>query len=273
VQIVVPFALFAPQPIAAIAGGLIISHQLMLIIAGNYAWLNWLTVVLGLTAFSDQILQHVIPISVPALAARSPVYDLALHALAGAVLVLSIRPALNFFSRDQLMNFSWNPLHLVNAYGAFGSVTRERHEIILEGTDDEKITPETRWKEYEFKAKPGSLTRRPPQIAPYHLRLDWLMWFLPFSVRVSKRGILVPGYEQWFVTFVEKLLQGDKKTLKLLRNDPFPERPPRFIRAQFYLYRFTTRKEYKETGAYWKRTYLGEYLPPIGAEPHDEPPA
>jgi len=264
VQLIAPFGLFAPQPIAAVAGALIIFHQLLLIFSGNYAWLNWLTVVLGFTALSDRILRAVIPVAVPALTARSPWHDGVLLAVLGGVLVLSIRPALNLFSRNQLMNFSYNPLHLVNAYGAFGSVTKERYEVILEGTQETSLTPQTVWREYEFKAKPGPVQRRPPQVAPYHLRLDWLMWFLPFPVHVTERGILVPRHERWFLRFVEQLLSGHQPALRLLRTNPFPDRPPRFIRAQFYRYRFTTRQERKQTGAYWERTFIDEYLPPVG---------
>ena len=112
-------------------------------------------------------------------------YEWILYALLGVTALLSIPPTLNFFRKDQLMNYSYNPLHLLNAYGAFGSVTRERYEIVVEGThaagEGAEATP---WQEYEFKAKPGDVRRRPPQVAPYHLRLDWLMWFLPFSATI-----------------------------------------------------------------------------------------
>jgi hypothetical protein len=263
VQLIAPFFVFAPQPIAAFAGGLIILHQLLLIVSGNYAWLNWLTVVLALTTLSDKVLAAVLPIAVPVFIARSTLFDAALYTLLGGVLVLSIRPALNLVSKHQLMNYSYNPLHLVNAYGAFGSVSKERYEVILEGTDAESITPDTRWQEYEFKAKPGALGRRPPQLAPYHLRLDWLMWFLPFSVRVKKHGIVTNGYERWFINLVHKLLTGHKPILKLFRHNPFPEQPPRFIRASYYRYRFTTGQERRAKGAYWERTFIDEYLPPI----------
>jgi hypothetical protein len=268
VQIVAPFGLFAPQPVAAVAGVLIIGHQLLLIATGNYAWLNWLTVVLGLTAFSDRILRVVLPIPVPPLVPRSAFHDGVLYALAGAVVVLSIQPILNLMSRHQRMNYNYNPLHLVSSYGAFGSVTKERYEVILEGTEEAVLREDTAWREYEFKAKPGPLLRRPPQIAPYHLRLDWLMWFLPFSVHVSERGVDVPGYERWFVRLVQKLLQGDRPTLKLLRRNPFPDHPPRFIRARYYRYRFASQEEHKQTGAYWVRALVGEYMPPIGGKLH-----
>jgi len=89
------------------------------------------------------------------------------------------------------------------------------------------------------------------------------MWFLPFSVYVSPDGISIPGYERWFVRFVKKLLEGDKKILGLLRQNPFENRPPRFIRARFYLYQFTSRQEYKTDKKWWKRKRIGDYLPPI----------
>ena len=155
-----------------------------------------------------------------------------------------------------MMNYSWNRLHLVNAYGAFGSITKQRYEVVLEGSDD-GVT----WQEYGFRAKPGDPTRRPPQVAPYHLRLDWLMWFLPFSVAVTPQRIIVPGYDVWFVRFVRKLLEGDAQTLKLLRDNPFPDKPPRFIRASYYLYEFTS-----ERGAWWKRRYVDDYLPMLTLE-------
>ncbi len=265
VQLIAPFGLFAPQGVAAVAGGLIIFHQLVLIISGNYSWLNWLTVVLGITAFSDSILKRILPLDVPAAGARSFFYNQVLYALAAITLFLSIQPTLNFFSTRQLMNYSYNPVHLVNVYGAFGTVTKERYEIVLEGTDDAVVNPATKWKEYEFKGKPGDIKRRPPQLAPYHLRLDWLMWFLPFRVQVTESGIVNPGYELWFLRFTEKLLEGDQKTLKLLRVNPFTDQPPHFVRALFYRYQFTTSEERKKTGAWWKRTLVDEYLPPMSS--------
>jgi len=250
VQIVAPFGLFLPQPFAAGAGVLIIAHQLLLIVSGNYAWLNWLTVVLAVSAFDDETLRLILPLAEPATVPRSGLFDLTLYLLAAATLLLSIKPTLNFFSKGQRMNFSYNPLHIVNVYGAFGSVTRERYEVVLEGSADEQPGE---WREYAFKAKPGDPRRRPPQIAPYHLRLDWLMWFIPL-------GRL---HEPWLLRLVQKLLEGDRQVLKLLRDNPFPDQPPRFIRARLYLYEFTSARERRETGAWWKRAPQGELLPAV----------
>jgi hypothetical protein len=248
VQIVAPFGLFFPQPIAAGAAGLIVGHQLLLIISGNYSWLNWLTVVLGITGFGDSMLRMLLPVEVPVTVPRSTAYEVSLFVLAAVTLALSVKPALNFFDKNQRMNFSYNPWHLVNAYGAFGSVTRERYEIVLEGAADEQGTE---WKEYGFRAKPGDPARMPPQVAPYHLRLDWLMWFLPLG------GLRNP--QPWFIRLVDKLLAGDRQVAKLLGYDPFPGRPPRFIRALIYRYQYTDRHERAASGAWWKRERVGEY--------------
>jgi hypothetical protein len=266
VQIVVPFALFAPQPFASAAGALIIFHQLWLIVSGNYSWLNWLTVVLGVSAFSDRILSIAIPIAAPPLAPIPLAWVIILWILAAATLALSIQPALNLISPSQVMNTSYNPWHLVNAYGAFGSVSRERYEIVLEGAADRVITPATQWREYRFKGKPGDPMRMPPQVAPYHLRLDWLVWFLPFSVAVTEHGIHVWRHDLWFIRFVRGLLVNDPAILKLMGKNPFPAEPPAHIRAIFYLYRYTTREEKRQTGAWWSRRELGIYLDPVSLQ-------
>jgi hypothetical protein len=172
------------------------------------------------------------------------------------LIVLSYWPVHNMLSRRQMMNTSFNPYHIVNTYGAFGSVTKARYEIVIEGTDDNAALEQTKWKEYEFKAKPGDPKRRPRQVAPYHLRLDWLMWFAAMS----------PVYDYlehpWFIILIQKLLQNDSATLKLLAGSPFPQ-GPKVIRARLYRYRFATAKERLETGQWWMRSLAGEYLPSV----------
>lgn len=266
IQVIVPFALFAPQPIASIAGALIIFHQLVLIVSGNYSWLNWLTVILGFSALNDHVLSFSLLVHAPALTPRDLPFNILLYLLAAITVALSFRPALNLISSNQLMNYNYNPFHLIGAYGAFGRVGRERYEIVIEGTSDPIITPATQWREYAFKAKPGDPMRTPPQIAPYHLRLDWLIWFLPFSVVVTSSGIRVPGYSQWFFNFIRKLLNADPAILRLMGTNPFPDHPPAFIRALFYQYRFTTADEKRQTGAWWNRKLLGTYFPPMSLE-------
>ncbi|HET7481446.1 MAG TPA: lipase maturation factor family protein [Actinomycetota bacterium] len=253
-QLVVPFALFAPQPVASMAGGIVVVTQSWLLLSGNFSWLNTITIVLGFSAIDDRTFAALLPIDAP-----SPEPSVATwHAvvtlvLATAIAVMSYWPLRNMLGRAQAMNASFNPLHLVNTYGAFGSVTRTRYEIVVEATIDEVVTPDTEWRPYEFKGKPTDLHRRPPQIAPYHLRLDWLMWFVAIS----------PSYAgRWFTTFLKQLLENDAATLRLLRAAPFDEAPT-FVRARRYVYRFTTRRERRAGHGWWHRELVGDLVPPI----------
>jgi hypothetical protein len=253
-QLAAPVGLFFPQPVADIAAAVMIITQLWLVLSGNFSWLNLITIIIAVSALDDNWLHRIIPVHQPALSSPPLWFAVVLILLTVLVIWLSYRPAKNLVSRRQLMNFSFNPFHLVNAYGAFGSITRVRDEIVLEGTSDERISDTTEWQAYEFKGKPGDVRRLPPQLAPYHLRLDWLMWFAAMGD---------PFGHPWFLPLLVKLLEGDRATLKLLRQAPFRDRPPVYIRARFYRYRFTTRQERRTTGAWWHRDLQGDYVPPI----------
>ncbi|MGJ5895390.1 lipase maturation factor family protein [Streptomyces sp. V2] len=244
-QLVVPFLLFTPQPVATAAASLMILTQLWLVLSGNFAWLNWLTITLALSVIELPSQRREFP--------ETPLwYEVLVLAVAALLLFLSRHPVRNMLSRRQVMNRSFDPLHLVNSYGAFGSVSRTRYEVVIEGTLDEVPHAEQGWREYEFKGKPGDPKRWPRQFAPYHLRLDWMLWFVGLS----------PEYAgTWFTTLVERLLEGDPATLKLLRRAPF-DRPPRYLRARLFRYRYTDRRELRRTGACWHRTYVREFLSP-----------
>jgi len=246
-QLVVPFLVFAPQPVATGAASLMIVTQLWLVLSGNFSWLNWITIVLAASVLR-------LPADAPSVPDAPPWYEVLVLAVAALLVTLSHHPVANMISRRQVMNRSFDPLHLVNTYGAFGSVSRLRYEVVIEGTADEVPREDSDWREYEFKGKPGDPRRWPRQFAPYHLRLDWLMWFAALS----------PSYAgSWFGTLVERLLENDRATLRLLRRSPFPpDAPPRFIRARLFRYRYTSWRELRETGACWERTYVREYLPP-----------
>ncbi|MFJ1735702.1 lipase maturation factor family protein [Streptomyces sp. NPDC088254] len=246
-QLVVPFLLFTPQPVATAAAALMILTQLWLVLSGNFSWLNWITVVLAVPALA-------LPADPPPVPDAPLWYVVVVSAVAAFLLFLSHRPVLNMLSRGQVMNRSFDPLHLVNTYGAFGSVSRVRYEVVVEGTLDETPREDSDWREYEFRGKPGDPRRWPRQFAPYHLRLDWMMWFAALS----------PAYAgSWFGALVERLLEDDRDTLRLLRRSPFPPgTPPRHVRARLFRYRFTTWRELRETGACWERTFVREYLPP-----------
>jgi hypothetical protein len=254
-QLVVPWLLFAPQPVAGAAGLVIVATQLWLVLSGNFSWLNFITIGLAVTAFDNAWLAPILPVDPPALHGTPGWFAAAVIGLTVAVLIMSYWPVRNLLSRRQAMNASFNQLHLVNTYGAFGSITRQRHEIVIEGTADEP-GPGAIWHEYEFKGKPGDVGRRPRQFAPYHLRLDWLMWFAALS----------PAYaEGWFPALIRRLLDGDRATLRLLRTNPFPDEPPAWVRARIYRYRYTTRAERRATCDWWVRELVGDYLRPVPA--------
>lgn len=255
-ELIVPFAYFLPQPISMIAGLITIVFQGLIFASGNLSWLNLVTIVLAFSTFDDGWLARILPAGTPALH-DSSFLKFAAIAVGILVAILSIQPVRNLFSPHQIMNTVYNRLHLVGTYGAFGSITRPRYEVVVEGTNEDVITPSTKWLAYEFKGKPGDPARTPPQIAPYHLRLDWLMWFAAMS-----------SYSQhpWFVHVMAKLLEGDPATLGLLRANPFPGHPPRYVRALQYEYRFTDPAEHARTKLWWKRELVGVYFPPVSLE-------
>ncbi|HME14477.1 MAG TPA: lipase maturation factor family protein [Mycobacterium sp.] len=256
-QLIVPFGLFAPQPVASIAGAIVVITQLWLVVSGNFAWLNWLTILLGCSVIDASSAAAVLPIpKPPALAAVPPWFAGLVIVFAVLTVMMTYYPVRNMISRRQRMNMSFNAYHLINTYGAFGTIGRTRREVVIEGTDEPEVTDATVWKEYEFKGKPGAVRRVPAQWAPYHLRLDWLMWFAAISPRYAY---------PWLRPFMLQLLQNDPATLRLLRHNPFPASPPRYVRAQLYRYRFTTAAELRRDHAWWHRTLEGSYLRPMSA--------
>jgi Lipase maturation factor len=256
-ELIVPFGYFLPQPVSAIAGVITILFQGTIFLSGNLSWLNFLTMILAISTFDDRALSVILPIHSPSVHPTPLALKIATAALAVLVAILSVRPIRNMLSPNQVMNTVYNRFHLVGTYGAFGSITRPRYEVIVEGTDETVLTPSTKWREYEFRGKPGALGRMPPQIAPYHLRLDWLMWFAAMS-----------SYERhpWFVQFVGKLLEGDRDTLGLLKTNPFPDKPPRYVRAMLYEYHFSNPAERSQTGQWWKREFVRSYFPPVSLQ-------
>jgi len=179
IELIVPWFSFGPRTAGHVAGVLLVSFQIVLIISGNLSFLNYVTIIPFLACFDDTFLRHFLPVRLVRRAEQatqesepSRVNNTIAIALSILVVYLSIAPVLNLVSGRQLMNYSYDPLDLVNTYGAFGTVGRERPEIVFEGTVDALITGNSKWKEYEFKAKPGDPNRRPPFVAPYQPRID-----------------------------------------------------------------------------------------------------
>jgi hypothetical protein len=261
-ELVAPWFVFGPRRLRHAASMVLLSFQIFLILSGNLSFLNWLTIVPILACFDDSLLRRVLPGRLVERAERaaetaspSRAQSVAVAVLVGVVAMLSVAPVRNLLSARQAMNTSFNRLELVNTYGAFGSVGRERDEIVLEGTDDPVITDDTHWRPYEFKCKPGDVARRPCFVAPYQYRLDWQIWFAAMSS---------PARYPWTLHLVWKLLHNDPGALGLLANDPFPDRPPRYLRARLFRYEFTPPGD--TSGDWWRRTLLGEWLPPLSAD-------
>jgi hypothetical protein len=188
VEIVAPFFIFGPRIARHTAGALMILFQFILFSSGNLAFINALTIVGTLACFDDTLWQRITPKKLIAAAERgvrlakpSRSGLVAVSALLAVVVVLSLNPAANLMSSQQVMNTSYDRLRLVNSYGLFGSVGRERPELILQGTHDTAITRKTVWRDYEWKCKPGDPNQRPCLVTPYHYRLDWLIWFAAMS--------------------------------------------------------------------------------------------
>jgi hypothetical protein len=263
VEVLAPFGVFGPRPVRALAGALIVVFQCVLILSGNLSFLNWLTLIIALACFDDQQWLRVLPARLRALSARrleslavaepSRARRVTSIALAVVIALLSLNPVVNLLSSRQAMNASFEPFNLVNTYGAFGSVSRERYELVIEGTSATTLDAASQWREYVLPCKPGPAARRPCLVTPYHYRLDWQLWFVPLSPERNQR---------WFLSLTNKLLRGDARVLSLFEVNPFPERPPHYVRANFYRYRFSRAGE----PGVWHRTPAGQYLPPTSLD-------
>ena len=253
----VPFLIFAPRRLRLLAFWLLVGLQILILLSGNYAYFNWLAIALCLLLLDDAKLREVIPSW-----CDEPIHER--HsgesrnlswtpAFAGVtIFLLTCIPFAQVIGipvpNAVLAPAMWvSPLRSFNSYGLFAVMTPKRPEIIVEGSDDGK-----NWKAYEFKYKPGDLAHRPSQVAPHQPRLDWQMWFAALG-----------DYKQnlWFIHFCLRLLQGSSSVTNLLRDNPFPEKPPMFLRAMLYDYRFTTPEERKKTGQWWTREVQGQYCP------------
>ena len=221
--------------------------QGLLIVSGNLSFLNWLTAIVALSAFDDRLWERVFR--------REPATPVAATKLRRGVVwagfavlcFLGVNPLINMLSPDQRMNMSFDRLHLVNTYGAFGSVNVTRHEVIFEGTADDPNDPNARWFEYELPCKPGDPMRAPCLRAPYHDRLDWQLWFAAFRDYED---------EPWIAHLAYQLLTGRGRARELLAHDPFPDTPPHAVRASLYRYRFTRPGE----DGWWRRENVSDYL-------------
>jgi hypothetical protein len=259
-ELIAPWFVFWPRIARHIAGIVIVIFQITLIVSGNLSFLNWLTIVPAIACFDDGLLSKILPNALVrrAIAAEtnskaSRPMTITAWTVTAIIAMLSIQPVLNMLSSRQIMNTSFDSLDLVNTYGAFGSVGSERLNVVFEGTVDEKPDDNAKWIAYTYKGLPVLLNERPPQIAPYQLRLDWQMWFASMSS---------PGDYPWTVNLVSKLLHNDPYATGLFARNPFPDRPPVYIRAVLYRYSFA--QAGNPQGNWWKRERINEsWLPAL----------
>ncbi|XP_035256319.1 lipase maturation factor 1 [Anguilla anguilla] len=276
IELIAPLLTFLGRRLCMVNGVLQILFQVTLIVSGNLSFLNWLTIVPCLACFDDAALgflfgsseggakQAVSRIQSDEAAGRTPaptrgmlVRRAVSVSLAVLIGYLSVPVVMNLLSSRQVMNTSFDPLRIVNTYGAFGSITKERTEVVFQGTlSSDPADPAALWEEYEFMCKPGGLHRRPCLISPYHYRLDWLMWFAAFQT-----------YEQneWVIHIAGRLLANDSSILSLLQHNPFQGRAtPRWVRGEHFRYRFSEPGGANAAqGKWWIRKRLGAYFPPV----------
>ncbi|WP_426670109.1 lipase maturation factor family protein [Mucilaginibacter sp. McL0603] len=261
-ELVAPWFVFWPRLARHIAGSVIVLFQFVIILSGNLSFLNWLTILPALACFDDGFWARILPRALvrraEAAADRAeesqPMITTS-YIIAALIALLSIQPAINMLSTQQIMNTSFDPLDLVNTYGAFGSVGQERANVIFEGTMDDTTNNKAIWKPYVYKGLPVPLDKRPPQIAPYQLRLDWQMWFAAMSTA---------DQYPWTYNLVWKLLHNDPGAVSLFAGNPFPNKPPRYIRAVLYRYQFA--KPGNPQGIYWTREKIGDWMPALSVD-------
>lgn len=260
-ELAAPWFVFWPRLARHIAGSIIVLFQLNIILSGNLSFLNWLTIIPALACFDDGFWSKLLPRKLirkakKAAADAETSRPMVITSWIVTIIIafLSIQPIINMMSPGQIMNTSFDPLELVNTYGAFGTVEQQRSNVVFEGTMDEDSTDNANWKSYVYKGLPVELDRRPPQIAPYQLRLDWQMWFASMST---------PDEYPWTLNLVWKLLHNDPGIVNLFANNPFPDKPPKYIRAVLYNYKFV---KPRNKGLWWDRRKISIWLPAMSVK-------
>lgn len=251
IELVLPFAFFLPRNPRLVAAWATIALQIGIALTGNFAFFNILTIALCLLLLDDRcwpgfLRQKTARAGCVTRWIRVPVL-LLLLLLSLVPLTASFRTMPSFMAPLAEAYSKLAPFRSLNGYGLFAVMTTQRREIIVQGSNDGYD-----WQTYEFRYKPGTLDRPLPVIAPYQPRLDWQMWFAALSKIETT---------PWFQNFLTRLLQGSPTVLALLEKNPFPENPPKFVRALLDDYTFTTPEERSESGAWWKREPISIYCP------------
>ncbi len=261
IELFAPFLIFGPRLWRITGAWILLALQALIFLTGNYTFFNLLAAAVTLFLFDDQTfsgiakrLRHATPSAI----VSTKRARMAMAVLVAVVLTLGcvrifqtiegeIPEPLNTLARMSA------PFQIVNSYGLFAVMTTKRTEIVIEGSDDGQ-----NWRPYEFRYKPGDLSRAPRWIEPFQPRLDWQMWFAALSDYQSN---------PWFSGLLLRLLQGSPDVLALLETNPFPDHPPHFVQAETFDYTFADRETHRRTGQWWRRTPAGIYLPPVALKP------
>lgn len=261
VELILPLLVFGPRRLKQIAAFGTILFQILILLTGNYAFFNLLTIALCLFLLDDRFLSRIVGSKLLQRKPRHPGPTKPVRSnrrvsafLFAFVMVLSLPQLGGMFGIDTPVSvgraLAWaSPFGVVNGYGLFATMTATRPEISIEGSNDNH-----EWQPYIFQYKPGPLNRAPGWVAPSQPRLDWQMWFAALGTYREN---------PWLLRFMMRLLEGSPPVLQLIGQNPFPGRPPKYIRAVVYRYRFTNLDERRQTGNWWKREALGPYLPPL----------
>jgi predicted DCC family thiol-disulfide oxidoreductase YuxK len=251
IELVIPFSFFAPRLWRFFGAGAALFLQVLIFATGNYTFFNLLTMSLCLFLFDDRALGK---IRLPERSARTS--SAVVYAVALLILTLSVSEIGEMLFETSLEPVTLvrlaEPFEIANTYGLFASMTTTRPEIEVQGSNDGQT-----WLDYEFRYKPGDLRQPPHWVAPYQPRLDWQMWFAALSdYRATP----------WFTNFMLRLLQGSPDVLGLLEQNPFPNSPPKYVRAEKFDYSFTNFATRRATGAWWARRPQGLYFPQISLD-------
>jgi lipase maturation factor 1 len=261
VELVVPLFVLAPRRIRLFAGLAITLLQLLIFLTGNYAFFNPLTIALCLFVLDDAVLDRVLPKRLLARVGSQVHYGgrTVWRSTACGLVAVFVLFITGFEMMGELSGYHWapaesviravGPFEIANTYGLFAVMTTTRPEIIVEGSNDG-----TTWLPYEFRYKPGDLTRAPVWVQPHQPRLDWQMWFAALGNYQA---------DPWILNFLTRLLEGQAEVLRLLGHNPFPGAPPRYVRALVYDYRFATPAERRASGDWWEREFRKSYVPQV----------
>lgn len=256
IELLVPFCVFMPRPLRLFAAWSFIALQTGIILTGNYNFFNLLTLLLCLFLFEDRDILKRLPAQLRLQLHDRPAGFIATLCAAGWGTVVMTVLATHLWMA-QTLRLPTQPFltliqtaaafSVVNNYGPFSVMTKERNEIIVEGSEDGE-----HWLEYRFKYKPDAPDKALRWNIPHQPRLDWQLWFAALEK---------PRHGSWFENFMRRLQQGAPEVLALLAYNPFPEQPPGHLHALLYRYNYAAPEQRAATGNIWQRIALGVYWP------------